>query len=230
MEGDTLYTLVPPSHPLDHRIPSEERNERADEPSEKWSCTDVSDLGGAKVPWRTGEDARDDDGRADVPCIEQTGAEDSVCGGWVQKSKQGSKKVFVHPVIVVLPVVDLELLHKRLLRDRRIRSCPLHALMLLPIVLFDVHQLVELLVLSCVEIIPCITQVGCLGTEEEHKHKLGDKKDLKHVEEPEPAEVGEDDAADDTGEGGGGVEDEIDGGDTCAALVDKVHVSDGSYY
>jgi len=76
-----------------------------------------------------------------------------------------------------------------------------------------------------VDIVNVITDIRRLGTEEEHEDELGDDKDLKDVEDPGPAEVGGDLAADDGGEGRGRVEDEGDDGDAETTLVDKEGVA-----
>ena len=67
--------------------------------------------------------------------------------------------------------------------------------------------------------------IRCFGAEEEHKDELNDQEDLEKVEQPEKAKVIVDLAANDRGQTRGGIEDEVDGCNPQASLVDTEEVS-----
>lgn len=62
---------------------------------------------------------------------------------------------------------------------------------------FDLGELLEFLVLDCIGLISDVTVVRCFWAEQEHEQELDDEEDLEHVEEPEPAKMVENLAADD---------------------------------
>lgn len=74
-----------------------------------------------------------------------------------------------------------------------------------------------------------LSNVRRFGAEQEHGNELDHEEDLEQVEEPQPAETGENLPADDRSQTGAGIEDEVDKGHTLAALVHEVEVADAGY-
>lgn len=95
---------------------------------------------------------------------------------------------------------------------------------------FDVREVGELFGRGDeVDFVQGAPDISCFRAEEEHEDELDHEEDLEEVEQPEPAERGEDLAADDRGEGGRGVQDEVHGGDAGAALMHEEEVADCGY-
>ena len=86
-------------------------------------------------------------------------------------------------------------------------------------------QVFELLIARGISVISDIAYVCGLGAEEEHQDELDHEEDLEHVEEPEPAQSLEDLSADDGGQTGCGVENEVDERNPRSSLVNEIDVA-----
>jgi hypothetical protein len=138
-----LYTVVPFPHIFYDWVGEPTDKNRPNHAPNEWSSTNVPDLSGSKPPWRPGEDTSYNDGRANVPGIQESRSDDSIATSGIQQRKERPQQKLEYIVFGIDTCIDGQFLNECFFRWY-VDWC--HSNLYFPVSLLNLRQLVELLI------------------------------------------------------------------------------------
>ena len=159
-----LDTVIFLRNPLDDGVTEPPDKDTADHASEERPKADQANLGRAeKVRWLR-KDSSKDDGRANVPAVQDSRGKDGVARCRVRERHERTNEELEDAVVGVDSGPDREGLHECLLWwNGAVRCHTCFAMLDL-----DFGQFVESLLLGFIRVVPSIANICCLRDEEEH--------------------------------------------------------------